>query len=252
MPTFIAEHFSPWSEKARWALDHHGIVYTYREHVPLLGEPLLRLRARRLSGRVSVPLLVTAEGPIADSFAIARHAEQVGRGEPLFPTEREPDIAAWNARSEVALESARALYLERVLGDPDAKIEMQPPFLPLAVRRASVPLTDFAIRFLRRKYGVDPASTAHFEATLIGELETLRAALAAAGGLHLLADRLTYADIAMAVTLQFIAPPADSFLPLGPATRASCAAPSLAERFPDLIEWRDALYERCRGRAAQA
>ena len=37
---------SAWTEKARWALEHHGIAYRYHEHVPVLGEVLLRLKAR--------------------------------------------------------------------------------------------------------------------------------------------------------------------------------------------------------------
>lgn len=248
MPALIGEHFSPWSEKARWALDHHGVAYTYREHVPLLGEPLLRFRARRLTRRVSVPLLVTRAGPIPDSFAIARHAEQVGSGERLFPAEHEEQIAAWNARSEVALAAARALYLDRVMADREAKIEMQPPWLPLAVRRVSVPLADVAIGFLRRKYAVEQANTGGAEASLLRELEALRAALAAGGGPHLIDDRLSYADIAMAVTLQLVVPPAERFLALGPATRATCTASSIAARCPDLLAWRDALYERFRRR----
>src|SRR5262245_37961692 len=103
MRTLIAEYFSPWSEKARWALDHHGLAYKYREHLPLLGEPLLRLRARRLTGRVSVPVLVTPEGVLADSFAIARHADELGRAPALFPRGCEAEVAGWNARSEAAL-----------------------------------------------------------------------------------------------------------------------------------------------------
>src|SRR5215208_6243006 len=198
MPTLIGEYFSPWSEKARWALDHHGIAYTYREHVPLLGEPLLRVRARRLTERVSVPLLVTDAGPIPDSLAIARYAERVGRAAHLFPLDREDELSWWNARSEAALASARALYLDRVTRNQEAKIEMQPAFLPHAVRRASVPIADAAIGFLRRKYGIDAANAGAAEGSLIRELETLRTARGVGGALYLLGDRISYADVAMA------------------------------------------------------
>jgi len=244
-PTLIGEYFSPWTEKARWALDHHGVAYRYHEHVPLLGEPLLRWAARGTKVRASVPLLTTDSGPIPDSLAIARHAERIGHGEPLFPTYLQDEIATWNARSERALAAARARYLERVLRSPDAKTELQPPFLPLAVRRAAGPATDLAIRFLRGKYRVD-ASPALHEATLVAELEVLRDALGAGKKKHLVGAGPTYADVTMAVTLQFVAPVADDFIALGPATRASCFDADLAERFADLVTWRDQLYARFR------
>jgi glutathione S-transferase len=245
-PILIGEHFSPWTEKARWALDHHGVEHDYREHVPLLGEPLLRLRARKLTGRVSVPILLTDAGPIPDSLQIAEHAERMGRSEPLFPAAQRAEILDWNQKSERAIAAARISYLERVAASREAKIEMQPAFMPAVIRRASVPATDLAIAFLRRKYGVDRAATEQAEATWARELDGLRAALA--GRPHLL-DAFSYADITMALALQFLSPVANDQLPLGPATRASCLHATLAERYSDLIAWRDALYERHRRRA---
>jgi glutathione S-transferase len=59
-------------------------------------------------------------------------------------------------------------------------------------------------------------------------------------------DRFTYADVTMAATLQLIAPVADRYVPLGPATRTASHAPAIAGRFGDLVRWRDALYERWR------
>ncbi len=120
---------------------------------------------------------------------------------------------------------------------------MQPAFIPAAVRRASAPATDLAIAFLRRKYCVDAAAASRAEATWTLELDTLRDALARRS---YLLEGFSYADITMALTLQFLAPVADRFLPLGPATRASCFHPQLAERYADLVAWRDALYERHR------
>ncbi|APR75354.1 Glutathione S-transferase family protein [Minicystis rosea] len=242
MRTFVAEHFAPWSEKARWALDHHRLTYAYREHVPLIGEPLLRIRARKLRGRVSTPLLITPHEVLADSFAIARHADRIGSGATLFP--QGADIEGWNARSEAALAAGRVLYLDRFAGDPAAKVEMLPPFLPEKARRAAMPMADVAIAFLRRKYGIDAASCAEAEATLVRELEGLRAALG--GRPWVLRECFSYADVAMAVTLQFVAPVDARYIALGPATRASWSHPGLAERFADLVAWRDALYERHR------
>src|SRR5688572_23771052 len=96
---FHAESFAPWCEKARWALDHHGIPYREREHVPLVGELALRIAARRASGPVTVPLLVDGDAVLMDSVAIARRAEAHGRGAPLFPPAHGRAIDAWNERS---------------------------------------------------------------------------------------------------------------------------------------------------------
>ena len=71
MTEFVALSYSPWSEKARWPLEHHGIEFREHQYVPLLGAPRLRLRLRRLRGRVTVPVLFTRDRVLADSFAIA-------------------------------------------------------------------------------------------------------------------------------------------------------------------------------------
>lgn len=244
MPLLIAEYFAPWSEKARWALDHHRVGYEYREHVPLIGELALRARTGRIRGRVSTPALVTDSGVLHDSFEIACYAEANGRGAPLFPRAHEAAIAAWNARSEAALAAGRALYLERLACDARAQIDMQPRELPGWLRRATAPLTVLAIAFIRRKYGIDAAASREAEATLVRELDALRAELS--GRTHLLGDALTYADIAMAVTLQFVAPVDPRYVPLGPAAQVAWTHPELAGHYADLTTWRDALYARCR------
>jgi glutathione S-transferase len=242
-PLLVGEYFSPWTEKARWALDHHAIAHDYSEHVPLIGEPLLRLRARSLTGRVSVPLLITESGPLPDSLAIAQYAEKTGVGEPLFPEAQRGAIREWNERSERAISAARVSYLDRVSKSRDAKLEMQPAVFPDFVRRASLPAADLAIAFLRRKYGVDGEAQRAAEGAWTTELDALRSALA---GRPYLLDRFSYADIAMALGLQFLAPVADTYLPLGPATRASCRHEALADAYADLVAWRDTLYERHR------
>lgn len=95
---FYAESFAPWCERARWALDHHGIAYREINQTPVLAELSLRVAARRLSGRVTVPLLVQGGTILMNSDAIARHAEQVGSGETLFPAEHERELAEWMGR----------------------------------------------------------------------------------------------------------------------------------------------------------
>ena len=130
MAHLIALSYSPWSEKARWALDHHRVPYRYEEYVPMLGEPLLRLRLRRPTGKVSVPVLLDEGRAFTDSFDIARHAERVGSGDPIFPEAVLAEIMRWNERSNAGLAAGRALTVERTGKSPEAKAEALPPFIP--------------------------------------------------------------------------------------------------------------------------
>ena len=106
-PTLFGIHYSPWSLRARWALDHHGVDYRYREHTPLLGEWGLRFRSRKRvgSGPVTVPLLVLPERAIDDSFEIMCFADEVGEGEPLRASY--PDVAMFINGLESAYDAAR-------------------------------------------------------------------------------------------------------------------------------------------------
>src|SRR4029078_4031004 len=104
---------SPWTEKARWALDHHSVSYRYHEHTPLMGELVLRFRARsRPSGvTASVPLLVDGSDVLTSSLAIARHVDKGGRGESLFPPEIDAEIVHWADLSDQIIGAARVRVL---------------------------------------------------------------------------------------------------------------------------------------------
>jgi glutathione S-transferase len=238
----VGESFAPWSEKARWALDHHHVAYTYREYVPVLSEPWLRWRLGRFSGRVSVPVLIADDGVHADSFAIARHAERVGTGSPLMAPERLAEIEAWNGRSETALWAGRIRVVVRMDEVPGAKTEALPPEIPAALRPAFGAVTGLTLGFLRWKYGFGRDVEAG-ERAMRDVLEDVRAALA---GRPYLLEQFSYADVAMAVVLQMIAPVADRWIALAPAIRTVWSNETLARSFADLIEWRDGLYARHR------
>ncbi|MGB1014758.1 MAG: glutathione S-transferase family protein, partial [Nannocystaceae bacterium] len=120
MPILYSLYFSPWSLKARWALDHHGVEYEQREYLPVIGEPLMRLRLRNFTAKITVPILFGTGAPLTDSFAIARYAETIGSGPKLFPPGRGRDIEAWNQRGETALAAGRLLSMAEILNDPEA------------------------------------------------------------------------------------------------------------------------------------
>jgi glutathione S-transferase len=242
--------YSPWSERARWALDCRGVRYRARAYQPLLGEPALRVRLRRARGAVTVPVLFTPEGTYADSLDIARYAAAHGAGPDLFPAGRDADIVAWNALSERALAAGRALSLRRVLEDEEALRELVPKRLRPVLGPLGRLVAAQGVRRTLRKYahllaGDDPRAV--LDSALNELRQELDRPLDAAGEPRLLLAQagFSYADITMAQPLAFVTPPA-THLRIGRANRRAFTDPELALRHADLLAWRDALYLRFR------
>jgi glutathione S-transferase len=244
MRTLYGLSQSPWTEKARWALDHHAIAYRYHEHVPVLGEVLLRIKARnRPSGtKPSVPLLVDGDEVLCSSFAIARHAEVVGRGAPLFPNGAEHAVAHWSDVSDRIIGAGRAKVLVGLRENREARREALPPFVPGPLRAVLGPIAMTAAMFLGSKYDVPPDPDAVAERDLRPALVEIEKALAA--GPYLLGSTFSFADVAIAASLQALSPRKES--KLGPATRAIWSNESLARDFEDLLAWRDTVYAKHR------
>lgn len=238
--TLVGLHYSPWTQRAQWALDHHGIRHAFEPYLPVVGEPLLRLRTRKLGGRVSVPVLITPHGAVFDSIAIARHADGIGRG-PKLHDGHEAAVARWTAIGERALEAARGLVLRAIDRSPLAQEESVSLPMPRALKG---PTARFGTFMLGRKYDAH-ASEAEAEARVADALEQLRAGLS--GGY--LDGSFSLADIVMAGVVQAIAPVSDRFVRLAPGTREAWTRPALAARFADLVAWRDELYEKHRARS---
>jgi len=241
--------YSPWSEKARWALEARGVPYRSRYYSPLLGEPELRIRLRRPRGVVSVPVLFTPAGPLADSLAIARHAAASGSGPDLFPAGSEAAMGRWVALSEDGLAAGRKRSLERVLASPEALREMVPKGLRSVLGPLAVKIAAAGVRRTLKKYGshrlVDPVATLR---AVSGELRYALGRIAAPaddGPKTLLPTGFSFADIAIAQALAFVSPPS-SGLRIGPANREAFTDPEFAPELADLIAWRDALYLRYR------
>jgi glutathione S-transferase len=239
MARFIAIPFSPWSEKARWALDHHQIHYRYEEHFPLVGDLKLRLLLRKPTGRVTAPVLEDGGRWYTDSFDIAKYADEVGRGSRLIPDDKREVIAEWNRRSEVLLAAGRAMTMIP-LQNPAASVRWLPPGVPDALKPVLAPVNAAFIKRFVRKYRMEEDAGSH-ERVVNEGFEHLTSALS--GGKRYLLGNFSYADIAMAVTLQFVTPPSKRFMAAGPGGREGWTNKALAERFPELLAWRDALYE---------
>lgn len=232
---------SPWTERARWVLDHHGLRYDYHEHVPMLGEVLLRRKAG--AKHATVPLLADGAIVVMGSFEIAVHLERAGRGGPLFPRDRDAEVARWADVAERMAQVGRAWALARLAASRDARAEALPSFVPGPLRGAIAPTTAMAVRFLAKKYAVPEDVEGEIARTLRPALDETRAALA--GSDYLLPGAgFTYADIALATTMRVLRPRAEA--PLGPATREAWTNDALARDYADLLDWRDAVFAKHR------
>ncbi|MEZ4449190.1 MAG: glutathione S-transferase family protein [Nannocystaceae bacterium] len=247
-PTLVHLHYSPWSERARWALDHHAVAYATIAHEPVLGER----RLRRLAGGqrpATVPLLLDGDARLRDSWSIAEYADRHGGAAPLLPAEHLPAIRRWNEVLEAAMAAGRGLVVAGLLADPAALDEQMPPAVPAWVRRLARPLNRFGTRWFAAKYGLDLREGEAHAAGLRRGLDAAREALPGESS-YLVGGAFTYADIILASALQGVLPVEDRYIRMGPATRRAWTQPALAREYADLLEWRERLYRDHRGRRA--
>jgi glutathione S-transferase len=248
--TLYGLNVSPWTERARWALDHHAVTYTYHEHVPMLGELLLRRKAGVKGKKASVPLFHDGESAVMGSFEIAKHAEKIGQGTPLFPRDREADIAHHNDLAEQMTNVGRAWLLKRMMESKAAQAEALPPFMPGPLRGVLAPTSKMALSFLAKKHGVPSDVDAEVDRVLMPALKEIRERLSTQNGngkdgLKYLLGTFSFADVAIAASLQVLRPRAEADLG-GPATKEAWTNDRAAQKYEDLLEWRDKIYAKHR------
>ncbi len=245
MHTLVALPISPWSEKARWALDHHRVPYREVLYKPMIGEPALRARTGRLRGKVTVPVFFERGEPaIMGAFAIARRAEATGSGEALFPDGLDAEIDAWDRRTDEAMAEARMRVIERTLASDEAQAEALAGVLPKDLRHPARGVAKSVVAYLERNYRDVTPPPGTFEAAL----DALRRALDRGAG-HVL-GKPSFADVAAATLLQGVRPVDSRYIRLGRATRAAWTDEALAARFEDLLAWRARYYRERRAPAA--
>lgn len=240
MATLIGLSYSPWTRKARWALDHHGLSYTFVEHLPMLGEPLLRWKLRRWRAPVTVPAFIDKGARLMDSCTIARHAEHQAPpdNKKLFPHTHRDAIDGWNQCAERLMRAGRGLVVSAVLGSEEAILASAPPPFSKSerMRAASRPLVAMGVKFIARKYGTEQTPAGENLGQMRQELSALRAALAD-GRPYVMGEDFTFADVAMWAALEMVSPSASSPLPV--AVKTCWTRPELCADFPDLLAWRD-------------
>ena len=241
----IRTRYSPWSERAAWVLDHHGLAYEAVEHVPFIGERRLRKIVGPEKKRVSVPVLIAGDEKLTESWDIALYADREGKGPKLIPLEQKDEIRRWNDLADEVMAAGRVLVLRGILANPQALDEGLPPSFPRLLRPLLRPVGRRAMHWFARKYEARLEDAPAQQARVRAGLTTLRAALAKSS--PYLLGTFSYADIVMATGLQGVSPVDGSYIRLGPATRKAWTQEEIAAEFPDLIEWRNQLYERHRG-----
>ena len=243
--SLIALHVSPWSERARWALDHHGLAYELVDHVPILGERRLRRIVGPDAPRATVPVLLVGDLVLRDSWDIAGYADREGSSAKLIVPGQEEAVKRWVDIADEAMQAGRALVMAATLASDAALDDNLPPAIPSWVRPLTRPVTRRVTLAFVRKYELALGERAAQMRVMRAALDRLRAGLAASS--PYLLGHFGYADIAMASLLQGVSPVADRFWRLGPATRQAWTQSELAREYADLVTWRDGVYERHRG-----
>jgi glutathione S-transferase len=190
-----------------------------------------------------VTIFVDHSWTYADSCDNARRAEAIGGGAPLFGDVEA--ARAWNERAEALAAAGRARTTPRVAADAEARRENVPPAIPRALRGLATPLVDLGAAFLRRKYRFGALSTDEAEQRIAAVLAEARAALAR--GPYLL-GAFGYADVTLALALQFVEPVDQAYIRLGPASRRCWTVDRLAAEYRDVLDWRDRVFAEHRPR----
>ncbi|MCS6985576.1 MAG: glutathione S-transferase N-terminal domain-containing protein [Leptospiraceae bacterium] len=233
--------YSPWSEKARWALDYHRQIYHWHEYTPLVDSLQLMWKAKKW--RVSVPILITPWEVIEGSLNIVRYGEKHGRKEKLLPFSHEEEILDIDALCDVAYRASRAIITARVEDNSEAQKALMPQFIPPSYHEFALPLAKVATLYLERKYSFGGVPLAQHKEVLRSVLQELRQKVRKNKTIF---ESFTLADISVALTLQFVSPVSDHFIPLSPPLREAFTQEDLAEEFSDLISWRNFIYENYR------
>jgi len=205
----------------------------------------VRIKSKRFFNRVSVPLLIDGDNVFADSLSIAKHANTSSPKDSLFPHDKLNEIDYWNNISEQTLNAGRALVVIKMQSNREACLKSLPPFFPEPIKPLMLPVAKSGIFYLKKKYDVSEKNVQRYEQVIDDNLQKLQKALT--NKPQYLLGSFTYADICMAVTLQVIKPIQNNHVMLDSATELCWKNDILAEKFSDLITWRDSIYQQFRG-----
>ncbi|MBK7156751.1 MAG: glutathione S-transferase [Sandaracinaceae bacterium] len=225
---FPISHFS---EKARWACDHHGVAYELVRCVP---GPHVATMKRLGVKRTTVPVLTRADGPpIQGSGRIIAHLDGLQPARSLTPAD-----SSWQALEERA---------DRDLGEALRRIF----YSAMMTREAVIPLWSqdgpwwsgplLQLMFpvmkaqITKGYKLYPADVAAAEQAFEAAWTEIEARLGSSP--YLLEGRLTRADISVASLLGPLVMPAEHPFPFGKHTLPAGLEPFVA-RYRGRPLWR--------------
>ncbi len=237
---------SPWSEKARWVLDHYQVPYRYREHIIMLGMPALAARLGLRGSEITLPLIIDGENVVLDSFEIAQYVDQCSGGG-LIPEGTLPEIRHLNLLCDHVLDGSRALMMENLLRDPEIQAASLPPFIPGFLRRPLRFMARMGTEYVQSEFDTHRKAPVVYSGEMSHALIGLDTALERAGGRYLIGEKFSLADILGAVAVGGILPAEPMRQRMGPVLTRAWTQEVMIERFGRLIEWRDRIYLEHRG-----
>jgi len=228
MLRLITIPISHYCEKARWSLQRAGIAYREEPHV----QGLHRLYARRAGGGVTVPVLVTPDGPIGESEQILEWVDE--RTEPsqrLFSTgaERERELALCRRLDARLGPHGRRLIYVRMFEQRELMLRYNDQGVARwedRVLRLTLPL---AKRFIGRVLEIRPGVEREDEAVVFAELDWVAEQLGD-GRPYLTGERFSAADLTFAALAAPIVLPPVYGVPLPPAVLLDAPSKRLVER----------------------
>lgn len=185
---------SHYCEKARWALERAGVTYRERAHIQVIH----RGATLRAGGGLTVPVLVCADGVLADSSDILAWADtQAPVGCALYPSERElaAEVRALEADFNTRLgPHARCWMYQQLRNRRDLATSYGCAGVP-AWERASLRLAyPLLIAIVAHVLDVTPATAATAEAEVRSSFDAVGKRLAD-GRPYLCGEQFTAADL---------------------------------------------------------
>jgi glutathione S-transferase len=204
---------SHYCEKARWALDRIGVAYREQPHI----QAIHRVATRRVGGGLTVPVLVCADGVLADSDDILAWADaQAPPGRKLYP--EDPDRAAEVRLLEADFNGGLGPHSRRWLYQQLRKRRD----LALSYGNAGVPAWERAslrlgypllIAIVARVLDVTPATAVEAEAEVRATFEAVGKRLAD-GRPYLCGEEFTAADLTFSALAAPVLMPSNYGVPL--------------------------------------
>jgi len=222
-PRLVTFGISHYCEKARWALDWHGIDYEEISWAPGVHQIL----AKRCGAESSIlPILLHGNGVTQGSDNIIDWADQNARERDRVLTHSGASVIERRADDVIGIH-VRRLGFARTL--PRFAHLVKPAFFSNTAvpnRLAGNMMWPITVRVIMKTYDITPSAASDSRDRLNGELDWLESLLSD-GRPYLTGDRLSRADIAVASSLAHIARPADHGrfypIPLSDTLRADYA-----------------------------